>query len=297
MTAAAIPTFGRVEGVDRAIESLLRDPDLGELIVVDQNTDGLLDDLVASIADPRLRHVKTDVKGAGHARNLALATTSSDVLCLIDDDCEAEVGWAATMTEAFDADPTVGCVFSEVLAPEGAEGFTPARSFPSPVTYRRWRGGPNTQELGIGASYALRLEAAAAIDGWDPAFGPGGRFPSSDDIDIAFRMMLKGWAVHCTPSTSVVHHGSRSGAALRDLNKRDYSASGALFAKLAKTNPGPALLGGGLFLATAFKDSAKDSFRARRPAGIGRWFWTLVGFGQGLRVPVAENGHFRTGTR
>lgn len=297
MTAAAIPTFGRVEGVDRAIASLLRDPELGELILVDQNTDGLLDDVVASFDDPRLRHVKTEIKGAGHARNLALATTSSDVLCLIDDDCEAEIGWAATMTEAFAVDPTIGCVFSAVLAPEGAEGFTPARSFTAPVTYRRWRGGPNTQELGIGASYALRLDAAAAIGGWDPAFGPGGRFPSSDDIDIAFRMLLEGWSVHCTPATSVVHHGSRSGAALRDLNKRDYSASGALFAKLTKTHPRPALLGAGLFVATAFRDSITDSFRARRPAGIGRWFWTLVGFAQGLRVPVDDNGHFRLDPR
>ena len=288
MISTAIPTYGRTEGVEEAISSILRDPAVGELIVVDQNTDGLLDEIFQRIDDPRLRRLQPDQRGAGRARNAALRAASGDVLCLIDDDCVAPIGWAEAISAAM-AD-SVGCVFTNVVEPPGTtDGFTPTRRFAEAAHYAEWRRSPSPAELGIGASYAVRVEAALAIGGWDETMGPGGRFPSADDIDIAYRMLLAGWDVCCSPAVDVVHHGTRDGAELRALNKRDYHAAGAMYAKLARVRPLPALAGGARFVGRALLDSVGDTIRTRRPAGIGRWFWTAVGFGAGLRLPVDKD--------
>ena len=45
-----------------------------------------------------------------------------------------------------------------ILEPRDADGFTPARTFPAPVTHERWHRAPGTDDLGIGASYAVRVD-------------------------------------------------------------------------------------------------------------------------------------------
>ncbi len=285
---AAICTYGRTEGVERAIRSVLNDPAVGQLIVVDQNLDDRIVPLIAAVDPARTLHIRTDIKGAGRARNIALNAAQSEVVCFTDDDCEANLGWATTMTDEVLSDSRVGLVFSNVDEPDDGEtGFTPSRVFDQPAQYLTWSRSPTPAQLGIGASYAIRVEAGRQIGGWDEAMGPGGHFPSADDVEIAYRLLLDGWAVRCTPSTAVLHLGRRSsGTEIRGLNKRDYRALGAMYAKLTKARPRPSAAAAFRFLLTTFRDSARDSRTLRRPAGFGRWVWLLVGFGQGLRMPV-----------
>lgn len=81
-------------------------------------------------------------------------------------------------------------------------GFIPAWKAPAdPVTHKSL-----PLSWGMGASQAVRRDAIEGIGGFDELMGPGGRFPSSDDGDLALRIMLiGGWSIHLTDNVGVVH--------------------------------------------------------------------------------------------
>ena len=58
---------------------------------------------------------------------------------------------------------------------------------------------------------AARREALNDLGGADELLGPGGRFPSADDLDFEIRFLLAGWTVYETAETSTVRRGFRTG--------------------------------------------------------------------------------------
>ncbi len=59
-----------------------------ELILVDQNTDGRLDEIVATFSGKfNLIHIKSSVKGLSHNRNIGLEIAQGDIVAFPDDDC------------------------------------------------------------------------------------------------------------------------------------------------------------------------------------------------------------------
>jgi hypothetical protein len=78
---------------------------------------------------------------------------------------------------------------------------------------------------------AVRRDALLSIGGFDPAFGPGARFPSADDVDLEVRLLLNGWQVYETADVAIVHHGFRTLAEGKAHTVRDWSALGACLAK------------------------------------------------------------------
>jgi len=65
------------------------------------------------------------------------------------------------------------------------------------------------------------------VGGFDEQVGPGARFPSGDDWDIAHRALLKGWHVYETADLTVLHHGFRTLEQGRAHMRRDWLAIGA----------------------------------------------------------------------
>ena len=56
---------------------------------------------------------------------------------------------------------------------------------------------------------AMRAAALKKIQGWDDCIGPGEKFGSGDDHNIAFRLLCAGYKLHFCPQGRVVHHGVR----------------------------------------------------------------------------------------
>lgn len=84
-----IPTHNRAEQVRRAIESCLAQTFAGfEVIVVDDGSNDGTDDVVASIADPRVRYLKQANAGAGAARNHGADAARGEFLAFLDSDDE-----------------------------------------------------------------------------------------------------------------------------------------------------------------------------------------------------------------
>ena len=289
--SVAICTRGRSSTVHDAVASVLADPTEDvRLVLVDQNDDDRVAEALGDLSDdPRLLHVKIDTVGAGRARNVALSLVDSEVVCFTDDDCTVPRGWARELTDLIMSEPAVALVYCNVDEPSGAttNGYTPAHSVSTQKRHTSWDLSARADLLGLGAGMAARRRDLTAIGNFDPLMGPGGQFPSADDREIAVRLLLTGRQVWHTPHPSVMHHGFREdGADARALTKRDHLALGAMHAKFLRTTPSKSALHLAAFLWWSAREAVRTSAAMRRPAGIGKVLWTVVGTWRGLRTPM-----------
>jgi len=198
-----------------------------EILVVDQS----------DAPDPRagdearLSVLRDEQRGLSRARNLALATTRSEWIAFIDDDCHVEPDWAAELTAAIARHPQVDFISGHVDegdAPEGDHVAAAAR----PVSVERVIRGRWTspEKLGYGVMMVVRRCTAERLGGWDERMGAGtSPFPAAEDVDFAFRFLRAGGAALATPSIRGRHEQWRTPAQTVDLY-RGYARSDAAFA-------------------------------------------------------------------
>lgn len=290
-TSIAICTRGRGESLHDTVASALDEGSEAQVVVVDQNDDDRVSRILGPLLDhPRLTVVDTDTIGAGRARNIALATLTTDVICFTDDDCVLQPGFARTLTDTILADPDLALIYAQVTEPDSTRelsGYTPVHVRESASRTTSWDRSARFDRLGLGAGMAARRSDLVDIGGFDPMMGPGGTFPSADDREIALRFLLRGRHLMHLPTAEVVHHGHRAGGAeARALTQRDHIAIGAMYAKFLKTTPRRAILPTLDALGATVTDAISASIRLRRPAGLGKVRYTLVGLWRGLRHPV-----------
>lgn len=289
LASALICTRNRAEPLARAVASLLAgEPDLLELIVIDQSDGPETEQALAPWADdPRLRYHRSLVRGKGAGLNEALQLARGSILVCTDDDCAAPAGWISGMARTLAEQPTAAVLFCSVLPVPHDEtaGYVPAYRLERSRMLRSVVdicGG-----LGIGAGLALRRDFARSLGGFDDSFGPGGRFPSADEWDLAIRALLTGHHVYETAELSIVHDGFRSFEEGRAHARRDWLALGAVCAKpLRAGHLRAAVVPIWLFSTRAVWPPIADLLRLNKPRGLGRITSFVLGFGQGLRTPV-----------
>jgi len=193
-----------------------------ELLVVDQSDDkATVNQLAPLVANSsRFSLLPMVAKGKPAALNHALGHASGQYLALTDDDCEVAPNWISELVAALEANPNVGAVFGDVVpAPfdEQREHISQRRieiaktiHHPNEFLIVPTRRGAIWLNFGIGANMALRRRTMLQLGGWDLCIGPGARFGSGDDHDLAFRLLCAGSGVHFCPQARVVHHGVRS---------------------------------------------------------------------------------------
>jgi hypothetical protein len=125
------------------------------------------------------------------------------------------------------------------------------------------------------------------MGGFDDAFGPGGRFPSADEYDLAIRALLSGWSLYETSQLSVLHDGFRTFAEGRTHSRRDWLAIGAVCAKPIRAGRFKgAVVPAWFFAQRALWPPIADLLRLRKPQGFGRIIAFMQGFAQGLNTAV-----------
>jgi len=289
LVSVLVCTRDRAESLHRTVRSLLADPapDL-ELIVMDQSEGAESEHALSEFGnDPRLRYTRTRARGKGASLNEGLRVARGAVVACTDDDCVAPLGWARAMATAMGTHPSVAIVFCNV-DPEPydrATGYVPAYHRTSDRALRVV--GDAKQGIGLGAGMALRRSAILELGGFDETFGPGARFRSGDDWDLAVRALLRGWQVHDTASVSVLHYGFRTLADGREHALRDWVAIGALCAKPLRAGYASILpVATALFLREALWPPLRNLLRLERPSGLARIAGFIRGFVEGLRTPV-----------
>jgi len=285
--SALVCTRNRSDSLVRTVRSLLQSPGPFEALVIDQSDDDAAQTALAAIADPRLRYVRSRIRGKGAALNQGLRLAAGEVVVCTDDDCEAPAGWVLAMAAVTAQRPRAAVVFCNVLAPpyDRTAGYVPAyerrddRVLSSILEAR--------SGLGLGAGMALRRQAVLEFGGFDEAFGPGSRFGSGDDWDISLRALLSGWQVYDSADLAVLHHGFRTLAEGKHHALRDWIAIGALCAKPIRAGYLAGIpLSLSVFATDALWPPVRDLFRLRRPSGLSRIIGFVRGFAGGLQTPV-----------
>jgi glycosyltransferase involved in cell wall biosynthesis len=289
LVSALVCTRNRPQSLLRTVRSLLKSSDHSEfeLIVIDQSEGHETQSILASEADARLRYVRFGAHGKGAALNEGLRLAGGAIVVCTDDDCEAPPDWIPQMAAALEEQPKSAILFCNVTPGphDPAAGYVPAferncdRRMSSVIAARHG--------LGMGAGMALRREAVLSFGGFDETFGPGSRFPSGDDYDIALRALLFGWEVYECARLSILHHGFRRLSEGREHTLRDWRAIGALCAKPIRAGiPAGVVLSMWLFSANALWPPIRDILTLQKPAGRVRVVGFLQGFGEGLRTPI-----------
>ncbi|MEM8707591.1 MAG: glycosyltransferase [Actinomycetota bacterium] len=284
----AICTKNRVDGVRDAVASALMNPNT-DVIVVDQNEDDRLVEAFAGLEGPNLHHLRTDIAGAGRARNIALNAATTEYVCFTDDDCTVDPDYAKRFEAVLDADDAYALAFCRVEqgGDLGKAGYAPLHAIEEFDELRTWERALRPEAMGIGAGMIVRRQPALDIGGFDPFMGPGGVFPSADDREIALRLVIAGHAICESPTPIVLHFGHRAaGKEARALTTRDFIAMGAMMAKFAKAGVPRARLASLTFVGRLLRRAIVESVQRRRPTAFGKPVWATVGFWRGIRSPL-----------
>ncbi len=169
-----VPTYERRDVLEALAECLARQTVRDfEVIVVDQSEqpwDG------AARMPFDLMYVRSDVRNAGHARNLGAFYARGGILAFTDDDCRPDADWLDAGLRYFE-DPGVVGVEGSVLSDRAHD--------------EQYRPVTNVGFEGIGfmtANLLLRRETFMRIDGFDAQFD----VPFREDTDLAWRALEHG---------------------------------------------------------------------------------------------------------
>jgi glycosyltransferase involved in cell wall biosynthesis len=289
LVSAVVCTRNRPEAVARVVRSLLLSPEEElELFVVDQSDGSETENVLRQLlSDPRLRYYRSKARGKGAALNEGIRAARGEIIVCTDDDCEAPAGWVVGMARALQSQPSAVVAFCSVIpVPHDKNaGYVPAYELKQNRLLRSV--GEICQGLGIGAGMALRRDFAMSMGGFDEAFGPGARFPSADEWDIAMRALLTGHHVFETAELAIVHDGFRTFQEGRAHARRDWIALGAVCAKpLRALHLRAAVVPLWLFSTRAVWPPIADVLHLRKPRGLMRIAAFVEGFGRGLSIAV-----------
>jgi glycosyltransferase involved in cell wall biosynthesis len=213
-----VPTRNRPEDALSCARRILAGVGLLELVVVDQSDGPETATALAAIRDPRLRCIRSNLRGATNARNTGIAATTGDVIAFTDDDCRVAPDWTERLSEIFQSDPAAAVVCGRVVVPAEVQQRGFAMAFEPQV--REWHGRfpPPDRDWGITANLAIRRDVLSRVGPFDPVLGPGAPLQCGEEPDLLFRVLRTGLKVVNAREVIVDHFGARSfGAESRQL--------------------------------------------------------------------------------
>lgn len=214
-------TLGRHDELITLMESLCsQDFKDFEFILVDQNTDGLLDGIAAQFADRmNLTHIKSEIKGLSYNRNLGLEVAKGEIVAFPDDDSFYAPDVLSKMDRSFRDYPSEKLRLLKVEDPETKKVWLEGK----PGLIRR------TELMRYANSINIFLTRRAGM-AFDSRLGVGAEFGSGEESDFLWEEMGKD---DCGRFVDAVVYHLECSVNYRD-NARLYSYGlgwGALFKK------------------------------------------------------------------
>jgi len=209
------------------------------------------------------------------------------VIAITDDDCTVPPNWLETFASIFVTHPKVAVAFCCVEAGEHdrTAGFVPDYVRTGERVLTSIHDTRHVQSLGAGI--AVRRNMIEEIGGFDSMLGPGSKFPSCDDRDIAIRALLADYHIYETSRIAVKHFGFRTWQQGRQLAHRDFLAIGATYSKFLKCGRVNLMyIPAHEFIKYALWPLIRGLLHLRQPSGIVRITAFVEGFIEGLRTPL-----------
>lgn len=214
------------------LRSLLAGEELpAEIVVIDQSdvpcpgVDGLAGELPCD-----LRYVPVRSVGLGRARNAGVEAARHEILAFIDDDMWVCRHWWGALLRSLLAEGPCCVVTGQVRAapPEVPGGIAPSTMLGDERTVYEGRLAGDVLAAGNMALYRTAFEDVGLFD---ERLGAGGRFPSSEDNDLCFRLLEAGYRIVYEPQAVLEHRAWRTKGDYVRLRWRYGRGNGAYYAK------------------------------------------------------------------
>lgn len=202
----AVATCGRPDGLTRCLEALAGGTARpGEVIIVDQAPTARARAAADACTGLEVRYLEQPRLGLSASRNLALASATTTVLAVTDDDCAPQKGWVAALADALRRHPVPAAVTGPVVASGPAPAGAHAVSLRTSSARVDHRGRVLPWHVGSGANFAAHTALLERHGGWDERLGVGSRGRAAEDADLLYRIMRGGGAVRYEPDAIVAH--------------------------------------------------------------------------------------------
>jgi GT2 family glycosyltransferase len=219
LASVIVPTLNGAHLLPDCLDSLVGQSYANlEVIVADgASTDATQALIEGAYPGVRLLRLQRNRGFAGNV-NAGLRVAQGEVLCLLNNDAQAEPDWVATCVETLSGGgqaSSIGSLASKVLFADrrtinsagdlvGRDGAARQRGAGLPDGPMWDAPGPVFGAMGGAAAY--RRAMLADVGFFDEAF-----FMYLEDVDLAFRAQLRGWSCHYEPRARVYHLGSATG--------------------------------------------------------------------------------------
>ncbi|ANZ37860.1 glycosyl transferase [Lentzea guizhouensis] len=182
--------------------------------------------------------IVTSARNLGFAGgcNLGVEHATGSVLAFLNNDARADRGWVRAAVKVFHSEPAVGAVASKVLDWDGENiDFVDGGLTWFGMGYKRHAGqpddgshdGPQDVLFGTGSALFVRTELYKQLGGFDERF-----FMFYEDVDLGWRMNLRGWRVRYEPASLTFHRHHASMSSIdhsRELYLLERNALAALY--------------------------------------------------------------------
>lgn len=210
-----IPTYNSVNSLTKTVESLYEQSypkDKYEIIVVDDGSSDSTKQFIRELQNKSFGNLKyffQKNKGPAAARNLGIKIASGDIVAFIDSDCVAEKNWVQEISKGYEADNVAGI-----------GGRTKALPTASRVSrycaYVNMNEKPEIDKTGIvhliTNNSSFKKEYLKQISGFDERYN----FPGGEDIDLCYRLRMKGYIFKYNRNALVyTQHKESQGALLK----------------------------------------------------------------------------------
>ena len=189
-----------------AVESMLDEPDLTDVVVVDNcSLDGSVEFLRSRLPEDRVRVVANDRNsGFGGGVNVGAGHSTGSFMLVLNSDATLERGSLALLVRALDAESATAIAAPVIVGPDGSPQIDAFGDFPSfrrmlLRTNRRPRDEPRPDWVS-GAAMLVRRCAFEQVGGFDVAF-----HMYLEDVDLCSRLRSMGWEILRVRESKVRH--------------------------------------------------------------------------------------------
>ena len=145
-------------------------------------------------------------KGSNYARNLGAQKAKGEILVFLDADCKPVNTWLEEIVNNFKTGKVDVFTSSTIIVPRGFIGKYVLESFlsPSPIYGKSFVLKNDFRPFVVIATsnLAVRKSIFKEVGGFDEKF----KWFGCDDMDIAYRILSRGFTIHCAPKPPVYHY-------------------------------------------------------------------------------------------
>ena len=220
-----VPTYKRPEALERVLNSIDGSQVEGfkvEIVVADNDPLASASEFMAKYMESSrspITHIHIPEPGVSNARNGALAAANGRYILFIDDDMEADLGWAQTLVQGalqFDATLAFGPIDAKMPA-SGNSLFDYMQ--PLFCRHRDYETGLMNEGIGTGNCFVDRGKEALPNPAFDPALNHSG----GEDNVFFDHLMAQGAKVAWIEAANTIEHVPAQRATLNFVWRRNFA--------------------------------------------------------------------------